>query len=125
MTILKKSILIIFLLNIFISNTNLFAQEVPHSVRNTGVYDFLDELANKQIIEINSAVKPYSRLFISNRLKEADLKRDLLTARQQKELDFYLRDFGKEYQIGKPCATTMKTLCSENLNTSQKERADI
>ena len=67
MPILKKSILIIFLVNIIICNKNLIAQEIPHPVKNTGVYDFLDELANNHIIEINSVIKPYSRLFISNR----------------------------------------------------------
>ena len=98
---LEKIIFNNIFLNIFIFNKTLFSQEVPHSVKNTGVYDFLDELANNQIIEINSAVKPYSRLFISNRLREADAKREQLTPRQQKELDFYLMDFGKEFQAGK------------------------
>jgi hypothetical protein len=101
MTILKKTFLIIFFFNIIIFNSSLFSQEVPQNVKNTGVYDFLDELANNQIIEINSVVKPYSRLYISNRLREADAKKDQLTPRQQKELDFYLKDFGKEYQPGK------------------------
>jgi len=101
MTLLKKHLFFILVFCIFTSNKILFSQEVPHSVKNTGVYDFLDELANNQIIEINSVVKPYSRLYISNRLREADAKRDLLTPRQQKELDFYLKDFGKEYQPGK------------------------
>ncbi len=53
-------------------------------------------MASIKIIEINSAVKPYSRLFIANRLQEVDKKRDQLNPRQQKELDFYLMDFGKE-----------------------------
>lgn len=74
---------------------------MPHSVSNYGVYEFLDELAGIQIIEINSVVKPYSRLFISIKLKEADGKRDRLSYRQQKELDFYLLDFGKELNEGK------------------------
>lgn len=72
------------------------AQEVPHPIANAGVYEFLDELAALQIIDLNSAVKPYSRLYIANRLKEAEAKRDELNIRQQKELDFYLLDFGKE-----------------------------
>lgn len=72
------------------------AQEVPHPVTNTGVYEFLDELAALQIIDLNSVVKPYSRLYIANRLKEAEGKREELNIRQQKELDFYLMDFGKE-----------------------------
>ncbi len=101
MTPLKKSFLIISLLNIIICNPKLYCQDIPFSVRNTGIYYFLDELANNQIIVINSAVKPYSRLFISERLREADEKRDQLTPRQQKELDFYLMDFGKEFQAGK------------------------
>lgn len=86
---------------LFIFQINLFSQEIPQSVQNTGIYDFLDELANNQIISINSAIKPYSRLYISDRLSEAAAKRDQLTPRQQKELDFYLMDFGKEYQPGK------------------------
>lgn len=79
----------------------LLSQFVPHPVNNKGIYDFLDELANNQIISINSAVKPYSRLFISNRLKEADSRREKLNPRQQEELDFYLLDFGKELNEGK------------------------
>ena len=92
--------LILFLLLIF-GNLYLLSQEVPHPVNNTGIYEFLDELANNQVITINSVVKPYSRLFIANKLKEAEGKRDKLNPRQQKELDFYLLDFGKELNEGK------------------------
>ena len=83
-----------------LSSASLYSQEIPQSVSNTGIYEFLDELANNQIISINSAVKPYSRLFIAERLKEASEKRDQLSARQSKELDFYLLDFGKELKNG-------------------------
>ena len=93
---LRKRVFLFCVVNIIVLNTNLFSQEVPQSVSNTGIYDFLDELANNQIITINSAVKPYSRLFISRCLKEAEEKKDKLNPRQQKELDFYLMDFGKE-----------------------------
>jgi len=92
---IKKIISIIFLFNIILLNIG-FSQEVPHSVSNTGIYDFLDELANTHIIEINSIIKPYSRLYISKKLVEAEGKREQLNARQQKELDFYMMDFGKE-----------------------------
>lgn len=77
------------------------SQHVPHPVKNTGIYEFLDELANSQIISVNSAVKPYSRLFIAEKLKEADSRREQLNLRQQYELDFYLMDFGKEFTTGK------------------------
>ena len=96
MPILKNSILFILLISIAQISTNLFSQEVPQAINNYGIYDFLDELANLQIIEINSAIKPYSRLFIANQLQKAQRNRDMLSIRQQKELDFYLLDFGKE-----------------------------
>lgn len=86
---------------LFRPGTPLFPQEVPHPVNNTGIYEFLDELAGLQVIEVLSSVKPWSRLYIANLLKEADSKRDLLNSRQQKELDFYLLDFGKELNTGK------------------------
>jgi len=97
---LKKNILILCLFIIIqLWNNNIYSQDIPHPVNNKGIYDFLDELANKQIITINSAVKPFSRIFISLRLKEADKKREQLNPRQQKELDFYLMDFGKELNM--------------------------
>ena len=80
----RKHISLFCLVNIIILNTNLFSQEVPQPVSNKGIYEFLDELANIRIISINSAVKPYSRLFISQRLKEAEEKPDQLNSRQRK-----------------------------------------
>ncbi len=98
----KKSIIIfsLFFLIQFL-NFNCYSQDIPHSVNNKGIYDFLDELAGCEIITINSAIKPFSRSFISKSLLEAAGKRDQLNYRQQKELDFYLMDFGKEANYGK------------------------
>ena len=70
-----------------------FPQVVFQDLTNTTIYRFIDELANLKIITIHSAVKPYSRNFIADKLKEANDKRTQLNKRQQKELDFYLRDF--------------------------------
>jgi hypothetical protein len=91
--ILLQGYLIIIVLMI---NNSLHGQEVPQSVSNTGIYEFLDELANNQIISINSVIKPYSRMFIAHNLKEAEGQKNRLNPRQQKELDFYMMDFGKE-----------------------------
>jgi len=93
---LKKYLFLFCTICITLLNTSLFSQEVPQSVSNKGIYEFIDELANIHIISINSAVKPYSRLFIALRLQEAEEKNDQLNTRQQKELSFYLMDFGKE-----------------------------
>jgi len=74
----------------------LFPQEIPYPVNNYGIYEFLDELSGNQIISLNSAIKPYSRLHIAGLLSEAGKKRNMLTPRQQKELDFYMKEFCKE-----------------------------
>jgi hypothetical protein len=87
------------LLIILLHSLPVFPQEVPHPTSNRGIYEFLDELAGDHIISIISAIKPYSRSFIADFLTEADKKRDLLSYRQQKELDFYLRDFGKRNSV--------------------------
>jgi len=97
---LRKRLFLFLLVNIIILNTNLFSQEVPQPVNNKGIYDFIDELANIHIISVNSAVKPYSRLYISQKLAEAEEKKDELNGRQRKELEFYIRDFGKERRNG-------------------------
>ena len=100
MQLLKKSlpITLFFFITLF---QNLYSQEVPQPVRNTGIYDFLDELASLQIIELNSAIKPFSRLFIASCLKQAEGKKELLNKRRADELDFYMLDFGKELKTGK------------------------
>lgn len=74
---------------------NAFAQDSPVSFRNEGIYDFLDEMANGQIISLNSAAKPYSTKYIVSCLLEAEKRNAELNKRQQKELAFYLR----QYQI--------------------------
>lgn len=73
------------------------AQEINKHISFISIYDYLDELANMQVIELNSAIKPYSRKFIGEKLKEAQLKDTLLTARQRKDLAFFLKDYNKEY----------------------------
>lgn len=75
-------------------------QEAPYHISNKAVYDFIDELANKGIVDINTSIKPYSRLTIARALKQAK-GHPSLTSRQQKEVDFYLKDFNKELTVGK------------------------
>ncbi len=76
--------------------TNTFAQDIPQHISYQGVYELLDELANEKIIEINSTVKPYSRLFIAEKLLEASNNNENLTKRQISEIKFYLNDYSAE-----------------------------
>lgn len=96
---IRKSFLCLSLSIFFLSSA--MAQEVYQHVSSTDIYDYLDELSNAQIITLNSAIKPYSRKLIAEKLFEANNKRAELNKRQQKELDFYLKDFSKELRPDK------------------------
>jgi hypothetical protein len=74
-----------------------FSQEINKHISYITIYDYLDELANMGVIELNSAVKPYSYKLIGEKLKEAETKQELLTKRQQKDLAFFLKDYNKLY----------------------------
>ena len=63
---------IVFLIILFPWLTSS-SQVVYEDINNVGIYEFLDELANLKVIEINSVVKPYSRKFIAEKLLEAKI----------------------------------------------------
>ncbi len=96
---MKKTYLILVFLLIGIM-VNI-AQDIPKHISYYRIYDFLDELATDGLIEINSAVKPYSQQFIAEKLqkiaiqaKETDTK--LLSKRQMLELEYFLNEFALE-----------------------------
>ena len=77
------------------------SQVIPEPVTDEAVYLFLDELAGDGIIDMNRVVKPYPRKVIAGQLQEADSQRDLLSRRQQKELDFWLVSYSLTEGDGK------------------------
>ena len=86
-----------FLTLIFIfSPVFLFSQVIYVGIENVNIYEYLDELANQQVITLHSQVKPWSRAMIAEKLKEALIKEDQLNPRQKKELSFYLKDYNLE-----------------------------
>lgn len=86
---------VLFLLlaaNISISNAQVVFQHVDYSQ----IYDYLDEMANMKVIELNSTVKPYTRIFIAEKLSEIGNKKETLNKRQQEEWKFFMREYSKE-----------------------------
>ncbi len=71
-------------------------QAVYEPVINNPIYELLDELAALKVITINSAVKPYSRAFIANKLTQALENAQKLNKRQLDEVRFYLKDYSFE-----------------------------
>ena len=90
-----------FLICIFLlPQISLRAQVVFEPSKNA-VYDFLDEMAAEQIITLNTFAKPFARNLIASKLDSVAQYRDELNKRQLAELDFYLKDYGKEMYVGK------------------------
>ncbi|MDB4534746.1 hypothetical protein N9242_07730 [Vicingaceae bacterium] len=83
------------LLIVFVSFTRVQSQVVMQPITSS-VYEFLDEMAQMKYIELNSSVKPYSRIFIAHKLIEIESYKESLNKRQERELSFYFRDFNKE-----------------------------
>lgn len=79
----------------------VLSQEINKHISYVSIYDYLDELANMQLIELNAVMKPYSRKFIAEKLHEVEDKQDKLTRRQQKDLAFFLKDYNKELKADK------------------------
>jgi len=94
---MKKTV---FILLVMISNLSI-AQEVYYHTSNQSVYEFLDEFATLGVIDLNTTVKPYSRIFIAQKLKDIRESEHPLNKRQQAELDFYFKDFAKELKEDK------------------------
>jgi hypothetical protein len=89
---LRKTIILVLVA----LSCNLHAQFVPEHISNNAIYTFLDDLATIRIISLNSAIKPYSREFIRNKLDEASRHKDQLSSVQKKELQFYLKAYRLE-----------------------------
>jgi hypothetical protein len=83
-------------LTLILGSIGLDAQAVYEPVDNNPVYELLDELASLKVITINSAVKPYSRVFIANKLEQAIQNAEKLNKRQLAEVKFYLKDYSFE-----------------------------
>ncbi len=91
---MKKSLLIASLL--YFTTLFTFGQDIPEHISNSGIYEFLDEMASEKLILLNSAVKPYSKEFISNQLLDIKKAENRLNKRQSKELSFYLSAYNLE-----------------------------
>ncbi len=91
-----KKYFVCFLVFLLPYNVTIYSQDVSQHISYTRIYDFLDELANDGYFELNSAIKPYSREFISERLLEAQEFEEYMNRRQKAELYFYLKEYALE-----------------------------
>lgn len=101
MPFFRKILLLLNLVIVQVSISEMNAQVVYQDIEKYSIYEFLDEMANMKLTRTNTAIKPYSREFIAKCLIEIQEADSLLNKRQHAELLFYLKDFQKEILIGK------------------------
>lgn len=87
---------ILTLLTVLSISGLMAAQDIPQNVEYTRIYEFIDELATDQVITLNSAIKPYSRRFIAEKLAEASANTENLSQRQRDEIRFFMNDYALE-----------------------------
>jgi len=97
--------LIILTSNFFFLSSLSYSQTVFEPVQSS-VYDFLDRMAQKGIIEFSDIARPVSRKYIAEKLLKVKRligeevnrkgKEEALTAVEKEDLEFYLKDFGME-----------------------------
>ncbi len=88
-----KRTLLIFLL---FYPSIIFSQTAYQHIQDKPLYGFLDELAAIHVIDVNTAIKPYSRYQIAGWLIEAWERRDELSWAQKSKLEHYLDEFALE-----------------------------
>lgn len=92
MNILKTVILFIILLATSLG----YAQTAYQHISDENIYWFIDDLASLQLIEANSAVKPYSREQIAKWLTQADTQKVQLSKPQQARLRIFMQEYALE-----------------------------
>jgi hypothetical protein len=108
---------IFFLFILFSSHS--FSQIAFEPERNS-VYQFLINLSQKGIVELEDQIMPISRIKMAKLLWEIDQKRERLTPLEQRELHFYLKDFS--FEVAKTTGNQLSETYLNYFRTDQTGR---
>ena len=76
--------------------TSLWSQ-VNYEPLNKSIYAYLDRLSIQGYFQINSEIKPFSRMYIAKKLKSVlEEEANNITSLEKKELTFYTQEFARE-----------------------------
>lgn len=91
---MKKSLFIF----VIVSSAISFAQ-VVFEPANSSVYDLLNHLSVRGIIEFHDELKPFSRLELASKIIEAEKCHDKLTTLDHEEIEYYKKEFAPELSL--------------------------
>ena len=92
MKILKTAIFLIILL----PSCPAYTQTAYQHISDDNIYSFIDDLASLQLIDANTAIKPYSRVQIADWLMQADTQKEQLSRPQQARLRVFMQEYALE-----------------------------
>lgn len=81
---------------LFLPLTNSSAQ-INYEPTSNSVYGFLERMSNKGLIQLNEEIKPFSRMYIAERIEEVRSQKSKVKSNiEQEELAFYEIEFANE-----------------------------
>lgn len=87
---------IFFILVLFVS---IASAQVVYEPLHKDIYSYLGRISQKGLIEYDDLIRPLTRKYIAGKLLEIKDISDKLTSLEKDELDFYLKDFGREIDM--------------------------
>ncbi|MFZ1519606.1 MAG: hypothetical protein WAU11_12555 [Ignavibacteriaceae bacterium] len=84
---------------LFLALSFVATAQIVFEPLNRDVYSFLSRLSQKSIIVFDDQIRPVSRKYIAEKLIEVSEKFNLLTSLEREELDFYRKDFKREFDF--------------------------
>ena len=86
------------LISLFAGTVSALAQ-VVFEPSSSSVYDLLNRLSVKGLIEFNDELKPLSRIELAGKLIEASANKEKLTSLELEEIDYYKKEFAPELAL--------------------------
>ena len=90
-----------------LSNCAIHSQNVYEPLNST-VYNFLERLSVKDLIQVHSEIKPYSRMKIAEYLSALETQKNVLSKLELQDLEFYRNDYSDEINFLKGVVDTNK-----------------
>lgn len=84
---------------LFLVLSSLAFAQIVYEPLHRDVYNFLSRLSQKAIIDFDDQIRPISRKYIAEKLIEVKGKSNQLTSLEKEELDFYSKDFTREFEM--------------------------
>lgn len=84
---------------LFLALGSIAFAQVVYEPLHRDVYSFLSRLSQKSVIVFDDQIRPVSRKYIAQKLIEASEKSNLLTSLEKEELEFFNKDFKREFDF--------------------------